>query len=48
MSAEMVITGKEWTNVWFTGPDHHVWHGIHIGDFNQLVHCKRTRVGVRP
>lgn len=30
-------------DVWFVGPDLHVWHGICIGDWTQIVHCKRTK-----
>jgi len=29
-------------DVWFNGPDGHVWHGVNIGD-NQLTRCKRTK-----
>lgn len=30
------------TDVWFNGPDGHVWHGVNIGD-NEICRCKRTR-----
>lgn len=30
-------------DVWFVGPDKHVWHGITYGDNTQLCHCKRTQ-----
>jgi len=29
-------------DVWFHGPDGHVWHGTQYGDWTQIVHCKRT------
>lgn len=31
------------TDVWFNGPDGHVWHGVTYGDNTQLCHCKRTK-----
>lgn len=31
------------TDVWFTGPDCYVWHGVQYGEWTQVVHCKRTR-----
>lgn len=31
------------TDVWFVGPDAHVWHGVSIGEYTEIVHCKRTR-----
>lgn len=31
-------------DVWFHGPDGHVWHGIQYGDNTQLCHCKRTKL----
>ncbi len=31
------------TDVWFTGPDGHVWHGFQVGEWNQVCHCKRTK-----
>lgn len=30
-------------DVWFFGPDDHLWHGVQYGDNTQLCHCKRTR-----
>jgi hypothetical protein len=33
----------ERTDAWFIGPDGHIWHGIHIGNNTQLIHCKRTK-----
>lgn len=30
-------------DVWFNGPDGHVWHGVQYGDNTQLIHCKRTK-----
>ena len=30
-------------DVWFTGPDNHVWHGVQFGDNTQICHCKRTK-----
>lgn len=35
--------GRTRTDVWFYGPDGHVWHGVQIGDFNQILHAKRTK-----
>jgi hypothetical protein len=34
-------------DVWFNGPDGHVWHGVQLGESTQVVHCKRTRVRVK-
>jgi len=31
------------TDVWFTGPDGHIWHGVQFGNFSELCHCKRTK-----
>lgn len=31
------------TDVWFVGPDGHLWHGVQIGEWNQVCHCKRTK-----
>jgi hypothetical protein len=31
------------TDVWFTGPDGHLWHGVQIGEWNQICHSKRTK-----
>ena len=36
------IAGKRY-DVWFTGPDGFVWHGVTYGDNTQLCHCKRTK-----
>lgn len=36
------IAGKRY-DVWFVGPDSHVWHGVQYGDMTQLCHCKRTK-----
>lgn len=30
-------------DVWFVGPDKHVWHGVRYGDMTEVVHCKRTK-----
>ncbi len=30
-------------DVWFVGPDAHVWHGVSFGEWTQIVHCKRTK-----
>ena len=29
-------------DVWFVGPDLHVWHGVQYGEWTQIVHCRRT------
>jgi hypothetical protein len=29
-------------DVWFTGPDGRIWHGVSIGDHTQVCHCRRT------
>jgi hypothetical protein len=29
-------------DVWFDGPDGHVWHGWHTGD-SQILRCRRTK-----
>ena len=31
------------TDIWFTGPDGKVWHGYQLGQYTQIVHCKRTK-----
>ena len=36
------IAGIRW-DVWFDGPDGHVWHGVSIGHNTQILHCKRTK-----
>lgn len=30
-------------DVWFIGPDKHIWHGVTYGDFTQICHCNRTK-----
>lgn len=30
-------------DVWFNGPDGHLWWGVQYGDNTQLCHCKRTK-----
>jgi hypothetical protein len=30
-------------DVWFHGPDGHVWHGVQFGEWTQVCHCKRTK-----
>lgn len=30
-------------DVWFKGPDGRVWYGVHMGNWTQIVHCKRTK-----
>jgi hypothetical protein len=30
-------------DVWFVGPDKHIWHGVQYGEWTQICHCKRTR-----
>ncbi len=35
------IAGRR-IDVWFDGPDGHVWHGVNIGD-NQVLRCRRTK-----
>ena len=30
-------------DVWFHGPDDHVWHGVQYGDNSDLCYCKRTK-----
>jgi len=41
------IAGKKF-DVWFNGPDGHVWHGTQYGEMTQLCHCKRTSEKVAP
>ena len=31
------------TDVWFAGPDGHIWHGVQYGGFTQICHCRRTK-----
>lgn len=33
--------GRTRMDLWFTGPDSLRWHGIQIGEFNQLARCRR-------
>lgn len=35
--------GRKRVDLWFVGPDDHIWHGYQIGDWNQIAHCKRTK-----
>lgn len=30
-------------DVWFKGPDDQVWYGVHMGNWTQLIHCRRTK-----
>ena len=30
-------------DVWFVGPDKHIWHGVRYGDMTDICHCKRTK-----
>lgn len=30
-------------DVWFDGPDGHIWHGVQYGTNGQVCHCKRTK-----
>jgi len=30
-------------DVWFNGPDGHIWHGVTYGDNTQICHCRRTK-----
>ena len=30
-------------DVWFDGPDGHVWHGVQYGDWTDICHCKSTK-----
>lgn len=30
-------------DVWFVGPDGHLWHGYKCGDNTDICHCKRTK-----
>lgn len=34
-------------DVWFDGPDGHLWHGVQYGDYTQILHCKRTKERTR-
>jgi hypothetical protein len=29
-------------DVWFNF-EGYVWHGVHMGDMNEIIHCKRTK-----
>lgn len=31
------------TDVWFLDHQNREWHGVHIGDWSQLCHCKRLK-----
>jgi len=35
--------GRTRTDVWFVGPDQYVWHGVQIGEWNQVCRVKRTK-----
>jgi hypothetical protein len=35
--------GRTRTDVWFNGPDGFVWHGVQIGQWNQICHARRTK-----
>ena len=35
--------GELRVDVWFNGPDGHVWHGYSIGHNTQIAHCQRTK-----
>jgi len=35
--------GRSRTDVWFAPGDGYIWHGVQIGDWNTVCHCKRTR-----
>lgn len=30
-------------DVWFVGPDNHVWRGVQYGNNTMILHCKRTK-----
>ncbi len=30
-------------DVWFVGPDKHIWWGVQYGENTELLHCKRTK-----
>jgi hypothetical protein len=30
-------------DVRFVGPDRYLWHGVQLGEWTQIVHCRRTR-----
>ena len=30
-------------DIWFVGPDDHIWHGVQYGENTELCHCKRTK-----
>ena len=36
------IAGSRY-DVWFHGPDNHLWHGVQYGENTQLLHCQRTK-----
>ena len=35
--------GRTRDDVWFVGPDGYIWHGVQIGEWNQILHAKRTK-----
>jgi hypothetical protein len=35
-------TGKRY-DMWWMGEDGHVWHGVHMGDMNTVVHARKTK-----
>jgi hypothetical protein len=34
--------GRTRADVWFVGPDGFMWHGVQVGEWTQICHCKRT------
>jgi len=30
-------------DIWFNGPDGFEWHGVQIGEWTQIVNCRRTK-----
>jgi hypothetical protein len=30
-------------DLWFTGPENTLWHGVQYGDQTQVCHCKRLK-----
>lgn len=50
LSFHVMNVSKSWHNmarvrydVWFVGPDCHIWHGYQVGDNTQICHVKRTK-----
>lgn len=43
MFAMIVVANVIRIDVWFNGPDGHLWHGVNYGHNSQLCHCRRTR-----